>query len=108
MRLTTLESDMLGHRLGIGECIGEVLSSGCYVGDDWDESEVMDRDEVEETAQRLYLALPCLPDHPTPIEAAVIEDALDGNTWFASMDANESSQKCAAHRRCAEQLEEKS
>lgn len=100
MKLTKTQTAIMEHRLSIGDCIAETLTT------DLDDPKQYTYDDVEKVAERLWKMLPDLPDKPSSIECDVLEDVLDGCTYFGSMDLYESEQKCISHIQVACQLED--
>lgn len=94
LRLTKLEKDILEHRLNVQECIADALE-----GD-------FQREQVERVCDLLLEEKwdEALAVGGEPLLFAVLEDAVDGNTYYGSEVGNGRPQKEAAFLRAGQSL----
>lgn len=99
LKLTTLEHEILQHRLVIGDCI-----AGCFLADDcqWTFDEIVDVADLLANGD-----LDGAVAMNQELAFAVLQDAVEGSTYLGAAIGNVSDHKFAAIERAGESLADK-
>jgi hypothetical protein len=98
MRITKTQSEILRHRLEVPECIAECLS------------EIHDPETVESRASEICDFVEdntSLPPIESEIDRDILADAIEGCTYYGSIEYSLPPLQVANHRRAGEALAKK-
>jgi hypothetical protein len=115
IEFTKTEQAILLHRATLHDCLGEVYAHTTWNEGDSDEHFIELIEEGEKAAAQIERAINLGSvnlDALTPIELFVLQDCLDGSTYFASADnavacGETTWGKVESHRQAAARLVEK-